>query len=106
MKIYLDKEFRCYVSENVNTVQCVETDVFSGKCDAYIEGYRFVPSGQTWTRNDGQTFKGEMISPCKDWSILESVQKLHEQNNVIQADTDAMLVDYEYRLTMLELDIA
>ncbi len=105
MIIYLDKEFRCYTKENINTVKSVEADIFDGKCAAFIEGYRYVPSGQSWTRNDGMVFTGEMITPIKDYSILESVQKLYEENSAIQSDTDAMLVDYEYRLVMLELGL-
>ena len=103
--IYLDKEFCCYAKENSNTVQSVETDFFDNKCAAFIEGYRYIPSGQSWTRSDGEVFNGEMVSPIKDYSILESVQKLYEENSAIQSDTDAMLVDYEYRLVMLELGL-
>ena len=105
MIIYLDKDFRCHATENINTVQSVETYVFNGICFAFIEGYRYIPFGQSWTREDGVVFEGEMITPIKDYSILESVQKLYEENSAIQSDTDAMLVDYEYRLVMLELGL-
>ena len=77
--IYLNKDFQCSVTEKSDTVQSIETDAFDGKCNAYVEGYRFVPQGQTWTRDDGVVFAGEMIAPFKDYTQLEMVQKLYEQ---------------------------
>lgn len=77
--IYLNKDFQCSVTEKTDTVQTVETAVFDGKCNAFIEGYRFIPAGQQWTRKDGVVFEGEMISPFKDSTQLEMVQKLYEQ---------------------------
>lgn len=77
--IYLNREFECSVTEKSDTVQSIETDVFDGKCNAYVEGYRFIPEGQQWTRADGVVFMGEMISPFKDYTQLEMVQSLYEQ---------------------------
>ena len=57
----------------------VETAVFDGKCDAYMEGYRFVPEGAVWTREDGQVFRGEMIAPWTDHEPLETAQRKYEQ---------------------------
>ena len=67
--IYLDSEFVCHLS-NDGTMQEVQTDVFDGKADAYIEGYRFVPEGQTWTRSDGVQFQGIMIAPAMDYNKI------------------------------------
>ena len=67
--IYLDSEFICHLS-NDGTMQEVQTDVFDGKENAYIEGYRFVPEGQTWTRSDGVEFHGLMIAPAKDYDRI------------------------------------
>ena len=77
--IYLNKDFQCSVTEKSDTVQSIETDAFDGKCNAFIEGYRFVPAGRQWTREDGIVFAGEMIAPFKDYTQLEMVQKLYEQ---------------------------
>lgn len=77
--IYLNKDFQCSVTEKTDTVQTVETAVFDGKCNAFIEGYRFIPAGQQWTRKDGVVFEGEMIAPFKDYTQLEMVQSLYEQ---------------------------
>lgn len=76
--IYIDSEFKCHASDD-GTMTAVETDVFDGKCDAYIEGYRFIPSGQTWTRADGVVFTGEMIAPWKPWDELDAVQREYER---------------------------
>lgn len=79
MTIYLDTDYRCYASENDNTVQSAETNFFDGKCDAFIEGYRFIPAGNVWTSEDGVAFCGEMIAPWTDYSELEAAQRDYEQ---------------------------
>lgn len=71
--IYLDKEYRCHVT-NDGTMRAVETNIFDGKCDAYIEGYRYVPAGEIWVREDGVVFYGEMIAPWMDHSLLVAAQ--------------------------------
>ena len=73
MKIYLDSDFRCHLSDD-GTMTAVETDFFDGKCAEFIEGYRFVPSGSVWTRPDGVVFPGEMVTPWKDYRELEFAQ--------------------------------
>ena len=76
--IYIDSSFKCHTSTAEGLTQ-IETDAFDGKCDAYIEGYRFIPSGQTWTRADGVVFTGEMIAPCKPWTELDAAQREYER---------------------------
>lgn len=75
--IYLDSDFKCHIT-NDGTMTAVETDFFGGKCDTFIEGYRFVPSGKSWTRSDGVVFHGEMITPWKDYSLLVAAQAQYE----------------------------
>ena len=65
MKIYIDSDYKCYVSTEDGR-RAIETDAFNGKCPEWIESYRFVPEGETWTREDGEVFKGEMVTPWKD----------------------------------------
>lgn len=76
--IYIDPNFKCHVTDT-GTLTAVETDAFDGKCAEYIEGYRFVPSGSTWTREDGVKFAGEMVSPWKDWNELDVAQREYER---------------------------
>lgn len=79
--IYIDDEFKCHVADD-GTRKAVETDVFDGKCDAYIEGYRFIPFGSSWEREDGETFDGESISPWKDYAELDEAQRQYEQEQL------------------------
>lgn len=76
--IYLDAEFKCHVT-NDGAMTAVETEFFDGKCDAFVEGYRFVPYGETWTRSDGEVFEGEMVSPWKDYAELDEAQREYER---------------------------
>ena len=67
MTIYIDNDYKCHVSAAEGR-RAIETDAFNGKCPEWIESYRFVPEGETWTREDGEVFKGEMVTPWKDLS--------------------------------------
>ena len=79
--IYLDSEFKCHVA-NADNMTAVETSVFDGKCDAYVEGYRFVPEGESWTREDGVVFSGEMVSPWAGYDQLAAAQRQYEQEQL------------------------
>lgn len=76
--IYIDSSFKCHPSTAEGLTQ-IETDAFDGKCDTYVEGYRFIPAGQTWTRADGVVFTGEMIAPWKPWAELDAAQREYER---------------------------
>ena len=53
--IYIDSDFKCHVSDD-DAMAAVKTDVFDGKCDTYIEGFRFVPAGKNSL--------DQLASPC------------------------------------------
>ena len=81
MTIYIDTDYKCHTT-TADGLTAVETDYFADKCQAYIEGYRFVPTGQTWTRPDGVTFAGEMVCPWKPWRELDAAQRAYEQEQL------------------------
>lgn len=86
-KIYIDSDYRCHISNPKGSFREVETDCFSGKCDAFIEGYRYVPAGESWTRDDGEVFAGEMIAPAVDFANLDIVQREHERLALAEYET-------------------
>ena len=90
--IYLDSDFKCHLSDD-GTMTPVETDFFDYICDTMLEGYRFVPAGETWTREDGEVFDGEMIAPWKPWQELDNAQREYERE---------LLREYEQALTEIE----
>lgn len=83
--IYIDSDFKCHLIDD-GTMTAVETDFFDGMCDAFIEGYRFVPSGENWTREDGKIFSGEMIAPWKDYTELDAAQRAYEREKLADAE--------------------
>ena len=93
MTIYIDTDYKCHTSNPDGLYIAVEIDIFDGNCAAYIEGYRFVPAGATWTRKDGVTFTGEMIAPWKDWRELDDAQRDYEREQ---------LAAYEQALSEIE----
>ena len=93
--IYLDAEFLCH-TEDDGTRRAVETDVFDGKCDSFVEGHRLIPQGETWTREDGRVFSGPMRAPVQEHRILKAKQEEYEQNAEQIADMEGAL---EYLLT-------
>ena len=88
MTICIDDDFKCH-AENDGTMTEVQTDFFDGKCHAFIEGYRFVPQGESWTREDGVVFMGEMAAPWKSYSELDAAQREYEREQA--ADMQAAL---------------
>ena len=82
--IYIDSDFKCHVDDGGGMI-AEETDFFDGKCDAYIEGYRFVPYGKAWTRSDGTVFQGKMIAPWRDYSELDAAQREYERQQLTEA---------------------
>lgn len=92
MTIYIDNDYKCYVSAAEGR-RAVETDFFDGKCPELIESYRCVPEGETWTREDGEVFAGEMVSAWKD---------LGEAYEAQAAYVTAQNTQYEAALTAIE----
>lgn len=101
MRIYMDSDFKCHLT-NDGTMISVETAAFDGKCDAYIEGYRFVPSGKTWVREDGVEFAGEMIAPWKPWQVLDAAQREYEREQYAAVTTQ----NAEYEAALSEIETA
>ena len=102
--IYMDSDFKCRTVGD-GTLTAAETDFFDGKCDEFVEGYRFVPTGQCWTREDGAVFYGEMAAPWKPWQALDKAQREYERELVSQLQTEnatlisdmAQMIDEVYR---------
>lgn len=88
MMIYIDSEFKCHLV-NDGTMRETKTDFFDGKCQSFIEGYRFVPEGESWTREDGAVFHGEMATPWKPYDELDAAQRQYEREQA--ADMQAAL---------------
>jgi hypothetical protein len=91
MKVYIDSEFKCHTTNPDLEYREVETDFFDGKCDIFVEGYRFVPFGESWTREDGVTFQGEMIVPWKPYDELDAAQRVYEREKLAES-TEALKV--------------
>ena len=78
MIVYIDADFKCHSADD-GTMSAVETDFFDGKCQAFIEGFRFVPAGSTWVRKDGMKFHGKMKAPWKPLNELDEAQREYER---------------------------
>lgn len=85
--IYIDSDYQCHTADPDGAFRKVETDFFKGKCDAFIDGYRFVPVGESWTRSDGEVFHGEMIAPWKPYFELDSAQREYEREQMADMET-------------------
>ena len=90
MTIYIDNDYKCHTSPGEG-LTAVETDFFDGKCRQYIEGYRFVPPGESWVREDEEVFTGEMVAPWRPYEILAEFQAIFEGEQARQADMAAAL---------------
>ena len=98
--IYIDNKFKCHTSNPDGAYTAVETVFLDGKCAAYIEGYRFVPAGETWTREDGQVFHGEMVAPWRPYEILAELQAVYEEEQAKATEEIAAIVEEVYNSDM------
>lgn len=96
MTIYINTDFKCHTVAG-DGMTAVEATAFDGKCAAYIEGYRFVPVGKTWTAEDGTAFRGEMISPWKPWAELDGIQRAYEREQAAKYTTAMGELDTAYQ---------
>lgn len=111
MIIYIDTYYKCHVT-NDGTMTAVETDFFDGKCDAYVEGYRYIPHGFTWNGPDGTVFTGEMVAPWKPLGELDIFQRAYEQERYQEIVTEnaelleamAAMVDDVYNQDLGEME--
>ena len=99
MTIYIDNDYKCHTSPG-NGLTAVETDFFDGKCRQFIEGYRFVPFEQSWTRSDGQVFHGEMVAPWRDYAILSEFQEVAQEEQAKATEEIATIVEEVYNSDM------
>ena len=99
MIIYIDSDYKCHTSQGEG-LTAVETDFFDGKCRQFIEGYRFVPFGQSWTREDGQVFHGEMVAPWRDYTILSEFQEVAQEEQAKATEEIAAIVEEVYNSDM------
>ena len=91
MTIYIDSDYKCYVSAS-DERRAIETNDFNGKCPEWIESYRFVPEGEMWTREDGEVFTN-MVAPWKDLGEAYAAQTAY---------VTAQNAQYEAALTAIE----
>lgn len=65
-------------TENTLTETELPTDIFEGKCDAFIMGYRY---GEEVCGEDaeGNPIKGIVCTPYKDLGMLDALQNQYEQ---------------------------
>ena len=82
MKVYIDSDFHCHVSNPEGLFREVEDEFFDGKCQTFIEGYCY---------NDSNGYV--QIYPWKPDDELDAAQRAYERQ---------MLAEYESALTEIE----
>ena len=91
MIVYIDSDYRCHI-ENDGTMRPVEieTEVYGDKCKAYIEGFRYVPEGESWISPNGTEFSG-MFAPAVSYDLLLSAQAQYEADQEQMSDMQTAL---------------
>ena len=97
MTVYIDAAYRLRTQPGPG-LSAVELPEMDGKCRAYIEGYRYVPEGQIWTREDGEVFAGAMLAPAVPYDILRAAQAAYEEG---QQQAAAELADTKQALGIM-----
>ena len=94
MTIYIDSDYKCHVSAAEGR-RAIETGFFDGKCEEWIESFRFVPAGETWVKPNGEMFRGEMVSPWKDLGEAYAAQAAY-----------VTAQNAQYEATLSEIEVA
>ena len=77
MTIYIDNKNRCHLADD-GTMTAVETDFFNGKCQTFVEGYKY-------------DTKKRMIAPWQDYTVLAAAQAQYEAMLAEQQDMQTAL---------------
>lgn len=85
-KTYYDSEFKCHTSNTDGKFHEFHVQFFDNKCQTFVEGYRYIPPGESWTRSDGTVFGGEMIAPWKPFDELDNAQREYERQQLADAE--------------------
>lgn len=86
MKVYVDKKtFMCFTEPGEDREE-YEIPVFDGKCKEFVEGHRYVPKENEWRREDGEVFRGEMLTYGKDSVEVDLAQTEYEKQRLADAE--------------------
>ena len=78
MTIFIDNDYRCH-TQNDGTMRPFDVSFFDGKTTYFIESYRYVPAGEKWINPKGIIFRGEMVSPWRDYSKAAIAQDGYDE---------------------------
>lgn len=97
-KIYIDSECKCHTTNPDGSFREVTLSekaqaFFTNKCKTFIEGHRYCPEGESYTREDGKVFYGECAVPWKPYDELDAAQREYERQ---------LLKEYEAALSKIE----
>ena len=90
MKIYIDSDYKCYAFPGEGLRE-FDVPFFDGKCQTFIEGYRYVPEVERWVKPNGEFFRGEMISPWAPYQLLAAAQASDEEGQAESGGSEALL---------------
>ena len=80
MKIYIDNECKCHTDNTGQPLPAFELPFFDGKCQTFVEGYRYCPYGESYTNESGEVFHGECFVPWKPYGQLAAAQSQYERD--------------------------
>ena len=69
--IYLDSDYVCHLVDD-GTRRPIETNALDTVEDWHITFYRYIPEGESWTREDGKIFYGPALSLARSISEKET----------------------------------
>ena len=97
--IYIDSEYRCHTTDPDGIFRRVDTALFDGKCDKYIEGCCYIPAGEKLVVGN-HVYCGEMVFLWGNYDELDSAQRAYEQQQI--AEYEAALSEIETALGVTE----
>lgn len=77
-KVFIDSEYNCHTNNPDGIFREIVDPFFDDKCQTFIEGYKYVPVGESWISPNGEVFTG-VITNWKPYSELYSAQREYEK---------------------------
>lgn len=90
MTIHIDSDYKCHVSPG-DGLREFDVPFFDGKCQTFVEGYRYVPKGERWIKPNGEFFRGEMLSPWAPYQLLAAAQTAYEEGQAQGGGSEALI---------------
>ena len=86
--VYIDTQYHCHTDNPNRLYREVDTRYFDGNCKTFVEGFCFVPFGESIELPDGNIIRGETRFAWKPYDELDAAQREYERQLLKESQTE------------------